>query len=66
MTSQGKMQGMVIAALPLVVLLSMNLIYPEMTMRLFTTLTGWIILITVVILDALGYFIIRKIVTIEV
>lgn len=66
LTAQGKFQAIVISALPALVFVAMQTIYPEMMDPLFDTLWGWIMMAAVIILNLIGFLIIRKIVTIEI
>mgnify|MGYP001571230649 CR=1 FL=1 len=66
LTSQGKFQAVIISALPAFVGVAMQKIYPEMMEPLFTTWQGWIILAVVIVMNVIGFLVIRKIVTIEI
>lgn len=66
LTAQGKFQGLVIAALPIVVAFALNVIYPELLAPLFTFPYGYALIVAILGLDTLGYFIIKKIVSIEI
>lgn len=66
LTSQGKFQAVIISALPAFVGVAMMKIYPEMMEPLFTTWQGWVILGAVIVMNLMGFFTIRKIVTIEI
>jgi tight adherence protein B len=66
MTAQGLMQGMIITAVPFILLLVFFLIDPNYIAPLFSTVVGVIALIIVVTLQIIGGLMIRKIVTIKV
>lgn len=66
LTSQGKMQGLVVALIPAGMAAVLNVINPEFIRPMFTTWVGWGLLILIVVLELIGYLVIRKIVTIEV
>jgi len=66
LTAQGKMQGIVVAILPIVVGCAINYIAPEIFEPMLTTWAGWAIIAVMCIMEALGYFFIRKICNIEV
>ncbi|MEL5848024.1 MAG: type II secretion system F family protein [Candidatus Igneacidithiobacillus chanchocoensis] len=66
LTSQGKLQGLVMTALPVLIILALLRIEPAATGALFDTYKGWAVLGIAIILEMLGYWGIRKIVSIEV
>lgn len=66
LTAQGKMQGIVVACLPIVVGCAINWIAPEIFSPMLTTWAGWGIIAVMCVMEALGYFFIRKICNIEV
>jgi tight adherence protein B len=66
LTSQGKMQGVIVGLLPFAVLLMISVIEPATIEPLFTTKSGWIACSLVLVLEALGAIFIRKIVRINI
>ncbi|AEK59394.1 secretion system protein [Acidithiobacillus caldus] len=66
LTSQGKLQGIVMTALPVLIILALLRIEPAATGALFDTYRGWAVLAIAIVLEILGYWGIRKIVSIEV
>lgn len=66
LTAQGRLQGIVVGAMPFILLVVLFILDPKMTLEFFTQITGIIALVGVVIMVALGGIIIRKIVRIEV
>ncbi len=66
LTAQGRMQGWVMAALPLAVGAALFAIEPQAMSPLVTTWQGWCVCAGVVLLEGLGLFFIRKIVSIDV
>lgn len=66
LTAQGKMQGLVMAALPLFLMLILTYMEPEAMSPLYNTLMGWGTLLVVFVMITLGYMGIRKIVNIDV
>lgn len=66
LTAQGRMSGMVIGLLPVALGFFIYLIQPEYISRLFTHPLGITMLIGAVISCSIGYYLIRKITTIEV
>ena len=66
LTSQGKLQAMVVGALPLFLLFVLNKMEPEAMGLMFTTPMGYATLAVIVLLEVFGVLIIRKIVDIDV
>lgn len=66
MTSQGRLQGWIVGALPLVLMGALALVDPGAIRVLFTHPAGWLALGLIVLLEAMGFVLIRRIVTIEV
>lgn len=66
LTSQGKMQGWVVAVLPFLIIAALCFIEPEIMMPIFTSLLGWCFLAVIIVLELLGALMIRKIVSIDV
>jgi tight adherence protein B len=66
LTAQGKMQGLVMAALPIFLILVLNVMEPQAMAPLFNTWYGWITLAVMAIAIAIGYHFIRKITNIDV
>lgn len=66
LTAQGRLQGMVVGAMPFLLLGVLIMLDPKMTLGFFTQLSGIIALIAVIIMVALGGLIIRKIVRIDI
>ncbi|WP_024609562.1 type II secretion system F family protein [Pseudoalteromonas sp. TB64] len=66
LTGQGKMQGIVMTALPLFIGLVLYQMEPTHMVRLFTEPMGWAVCAITAIMLYLGYTFIRKIVNIDV
>jgi tight adherence protein B len=66
LTAQGRLQGLVMAGLPIFMALMLFKMQPKEMGYLFTTLYGWVVVIGILTLDAIGYFFVRKIVDIDV
>lgn len=66
LTAQGKMQGVVVAALPFAIILALVYVEPEGINPIFNTYLGWMFLAVILILELMGGLLIRKIVTIDV
>jgi tight adherence protein B len=68
LTAQGKMGGIVIAALPFGLFIIMYMLNPEVQGALFTTeprIIGWILVGVGLIMQSIGAFVIKKMVVIE-
>ena len=66
LTGQGKMQGIVMTALPILIGFVLYQMEPVHMMRLFTEPMGWAVCVVVAIMLYVGYIFIRKIVNIDV
>lgn len=66
LTAQGKLQGLVMTALPLVLAFVLFYMEPEQMSRLFHEPIGWIAMAIILVMVTLGYMFIRKIVNIDV
>jgi len=66
LTSQGKLQGVIVGALPLFLAGALYVMDPKAMTPLFTTPYGWGVMAGIAVLLALGGFFIKKIVTIDV
>lgn len=64
-TAQGRTSGLIIGALPVFICVALLLINPGYMNTFFTTSTGRIMLIVSVVMEILGFFAIRKVVTIK-
>lgn len=66
LTAQGKLQGIVMSSLPLLLIIVLMRIEPDAMGMLFTTHLGWAVLALVFAMQILGFLAIRKITTINV
>lgn len=66
LTSQGKMQGIVVGLLPVILLFIINLINPKTIYFFLNSFAGGILLSLGIILEVLGIVFIRKIVSIDI
>ena len=66
LTAQGRMQGIVMAALPLFLMAILTFMEPEAMAPLYHTMVGWATLVVVFVMIIIGYLGIRKIVNIDV
>ncbi len=66
LTAQGRLQGLIMGALPIFLALVLGVMQPEMMTMLFREPAGWAVCGLVVALEAVGFVLIRRIVNIEV
>jgi len=66
LTAQGKLQGIVMTGLPVLLGILLNFMEPEAMSKLWTTPIGWAISVVILIMLMMGYFLIRKITSIDV
>lgn len=66
LTAQGKMQGIIMSALPLMLMAILNWLEPKAMGAMFTTLIGWATLSVILIMIIIGYVFISKITNIDV
>jgi tight adherence protein B len=66
LTAEGKFQGIFVGLLPFILGGVLYLMDPEMMKPMFTTFIGYIILAVIVIMELIGAFFIKKIITIDV
>jgi tight adherence protein B len=66
LTAQGKMQGWVMAALPVFLIFVLNMMEPEAMAPLFSAWYGWVTLAVITVGIAIGYHFIRRITNIDV
>ena len=65
LTSEGKMQAIVVGLLPYGFMFAMTKVNPDLMQIMWTTLPGIICLVAVVLLDAIGYLWVLKIANVE-
>lgn len=66
LTAQGRLQGIVVGAMPAVILVALLFVDPRLMLPFLHSTIGLVTLLTVVVLIALGGLVIRKIVRIDV
>lgn len=66
LTAQGRIQALVMTALPILLILVLRVLEPKPMHLLFDSAIGWIVLAVIVLMEIGGFFFIRKIVRIEV
>ncbi|RCL44969.1 MAG: secretion system protein F [Candidatus Thioglobus sp.] len=66
LTAQGRMQGIVMAGLPILLGVLLFFMEPVAMAKLFTTTIGWGVLGVIIAMEVVGYIFIRKITSIDV
>ena len=66
LTAQGKLQGIVMTGLPLLLGVLLNFLEPEAMSKLWTTTIGYAVMTLIVVMELMGYLMIRKITSIDV
>lgn len=66
LTAQGKMQGIIMSSLPLLLMAILNVLEPKAMGAMFTTLIGWATLTVILVMVGIGYAFIRSITNIDV
>lgn len=66
LTAQGKFESIVMACAPLMAFVILYLLDRQLMAPLVTTVIGWAAIGAVLVLETIGYFIIKKIVTVEI
>lgn len=65
-TAMGRMQAWMIGAMPFALLIGINYVAPSLTAGLFDSILGYVMLAAVLVLDVIGFLVIRKITTIDI
>jgi tight adherence protein B len=66
LTAQGKLQAWVVSLLPVLLMLVLNRMEPEAMHYLWHTRLGWATLTGIALLEAMGIYVIRRIIAIDV
>lgn len=66
LTAQGKLQAWVVGLLPIILMVILDHMEPEAMSALWHTRLGWGVLAVVAFLEAMGIYVIRKIIAIDV
>lgn len=66
LTSQGKLQAWVVGALPLFLMMVLNKMEPQAMAHLWHTQMGWATLVVIAFFEAMGIYVIRRIIAIDV
>lgn len=64
-TAEGKMQGIFVGALPLLLGAALLVLDPDQVKPMFTTTLGYVMLAAVLLLEAMGAYFIKKVITID-
>lgn len=65
LTAQGKMSGIMVAALPVFILIAISSLNPHYTDPLFHTQMGQMILLAAVVMEGIGGLVIRKLIQVD-
>jgi len=66
LTAQGKLQGIVMTGLPVLLAVLLYFLEPAAMEKLWTTTIGWIVLAIILFMEVMGYLMIQKITAIDV
>jgi len=66
LTAQGRLQGLVVGAMPILLGFALTALDPQMMMAFFSSMPGMMMLVLIGILELIGALLIRKIVNIDV
>ncbi|MCP3098567.1 type II secretion system F family protein [Myxococcus sp. K15C18031901] len=66
LTSQGKLQGWIVAAMPAVLGMVLNYMRPDLMEPMMDHYFGWILVVIIAIMEVMGILIIRRIVNIDI
>lgn len=66
LTSQGKLQGLVVAAMPLLLGLVINYMRPDLMQPMLNHMFGYVVVTVIVLMELMGLLIIRRIVNIDI
>ncbi|HTT07938.1 MAG TPA: type II secretion system F family protein [Gammaproteobacteria bacterium] len=66
LTAQGKLQGIVMTGLPILLAVLLMQLEPEAMGKLFSTHIGWAVCAVIVVMESMGYMMISKITSIDV
>ncbi|HEX7370632.1 MAG TPA: type II secretion system F family protein [Rhodanobacteraceae bacterium] len=66
LTAQGRLQGIVMALLPVALVLALTAMYPDTMQALYHTALGWAVIAVGCVMEFLGYRMCRKIMAIDI
>ena len=65
LSAQGRISGIIIGALPIVILLALSVLNPEYVQQLVDTNTGRKLLAVAALMETMGFLVIRKIISVK-
>ena len=65
-TSQGRLQGWMVSAMPLLLAVVLNFIRPDLIQPMLHHVFGYVLVALILVMEALGYLLIRQIVNVDV
>ncbi len=66
LTAQGRLQGIIVGAIPLFLLMVMAVLDPPLMNAFFASRAGWSLLVVVLVMEGVGAWLIRRIIRIRV
>lgn len=66
LSAQGRISGLIVGAIPIVLFLALSTINPEYMQMFYESLLGKIMLVVAVIMEVVGFIVIRKMIKIDV
>lgn len=66
LTAQGRLQGLIIGLMPLLVWIGFDMVRPDLTRPMLGHWFGYVMILTVIVMEVLGAFFIRRIVAIKI
>ena len=66
LTAQGKFEALAMASAPIAAFFILYLCQPDLMQPLVTTATGWAAIAVALVLESIGFIVVKKIITIEV
>jgi tight adherence protein B len=66
LTSQGRLQGWIVSAIPLLVAIILNYMHPELMSPMVGSTFGYLLFATILLMEGIGILVIRRIVNIDV
>jgi tight adherence protein B len=66
LTSQGRLQGVIVGLMPIGLMVVLSVMDPAPMSLLFSTVPGWCALALILLLEGIGFYLIRGIIRIDV
>jgi tight adherence protein B len=66
LTAQGRMQALIVGSMPFFLMLAMNYIAPDMMSNFFNSIAGIALIAGAIVLDIVGFMVIKKITNIDI